>query len=75
MEVLEALEKLSSSTENKKIIIDTCSRISTDYHYVTQVRQRAYKLLKTMSSNSNSEDNKKSKNSKNEDKVETVDGQ
>lgn len=75
MEVLEALEKLSSSTENKKIIIDTCSRISTDYHYVTQVRQRAYKLLKTMSANNNSEDNKKSKNSKNEDKVETVDGQ
>ncbi|MCR4742653.1 MAG: HEAT repeat domain-containing protein [Treponema sp.] len=77
MEVLDALEKLSSNTENKKTIIDTCSRISTDYHYVTPVRQRAYKLLKQMSSSGNSDDNKKSKDSskKNEDEVETVDGQ
>jgi len=62
MEVLNAYEKLAENTENKKIIIDSVARISTDYHYVTPVRQRAYKLLKQLSSN-NSSDDKKSKNS------------
>lgn len=58
LEVLNAFEMLSDSTENKKTMIDAVARISTDYHYVTPVRQKAYKLLKTLSSNSG--DSKKS---------------
>ncbi len=61
LEVLNAFEMLSDSTENKKTMIDAVARISTDYHYVTPVRQKAYKLLKSLSSNS---DSKKSDNSK-----------
>ena len=58
LEVLNAFEMLADSTENKKTMIDAVARISTDYHYVTPVRQMAYKLLKKLSSNSG--DNKKS---------------
>lgn len=58
LEVLNAFEMLADSTENKKTMIDAVARISTDYHYVTPVRQKAYKLLKKLSSNS--DDNKKS---------------
>ena len=58
LEVLNAFELLADSTENKKTMIDAVARISTDYHYVTPVRQKAYKLLKTLSSNSG--DSKKS---------------
>ncbi len=61
LEVLNAFEMLADSTENKKTMIDAVARISTDYHYVTPVRQKAYKLLKKLSSNSG--DNKKSNNS------------
>ena len=61
LEVLNAFEMLADKTENKKTMIDTVARISTDYHYVTPVRQKAYKLLKTLSSSSG--DSKKSKNS------------
>ena len=60
LEVLNAFEMLADKTENKKTMIDAVARISTDYHYVTPVRQKAYKLLKTLSSNS---DSKKSNNS------------
>ncbi len=64
LEVLNAYEKLASSTENKKTMIDSIARISTDYHYVTPVRQRAYKLLKTISGSNNSENkNNESKKS------------
>lgn len=73
MEVLDAMEKLSESTENKKTIIDTCARISTDYHYVTPVRQRAYKLLKKLSSSSSEE--KKKSESKKSDSTDEVDGE
>ncbi len=52
LEVLNAFEMLADKTENKKTMIDAVARISTDYHYVTPVRQKAYKLLKTLSSNS-----------------------
>ncbi len=58
LEVLNAFEMLADSTENKKTMIDAVARISTDYHYVTPVRQKAYKLLKSLSSNSG--DSKKS---------------
>lgn len=53
MEVLVAYEKLADKTENKKTLINSVASISTDYHYVTPVRQKAYKLLKKIS-NSNS---------------------
>ena len=58
LEVLNAFEMLADNTENKKTMIDAVARISTDYHYVTPVRQKAYKLLKTLSNNSG--DSKKS---------------
>ncbi len=61
LEVLNAFEMLNDSTENKKTMIDAVARISTDYHYVTPVRQKAYKLLKKLSSSSG--DSKKSNNS------------
>jgi len=52
MEVLNAYEALADNTENKKAMIDSVARISTDYHYVTPVRQKAYKLLKKLSQDS-----------------------
>ena len=61
LEVLNSFEMLADKTENKKTMIDTVARISTDYHYVTPVRQKAYKLLKTLSNSSS--DSKKSNNS------------
>ncbi len=60
LEVLNAFEMLADKTENKKTMIDAIARISTDYHYVTPVRQKAYKLLKSLSS---SADSKKSNSS------------
>ena len=54
LEVLNAFEMLADKTENKKSMIDAIARISTDYHYVTPVRQKAYKLLKTLSSSNDS---------------------
>ena len=57
LEVLNAFEMLADSTENKKTMIDAIARISTDYHYVTPVRQKALKLLKKLS---NTNDSKKS---------------
>ena len=69
LEVLNAFEALADSTENKKTMIDAIARISVDYRYVTPVRQRAYKLLKTISP-SNSSDAKK-KNSKKSNTNET----
>lgn len=53
LEVLNAFEALADVTENKKTMIDAIARISTDYHYVTPVRQKAYKLLKQLSNNAN----------------------
>ncbi len=58
LEVLNAYELLYDSTENKKTMIDSVARIATDYHYVTPVRQRANKLLRTLPAN----DKKKSEN-------------
>lgn len=59
LEVLNAYEVLADSTENKKTMIDSVARISSDYHYVTPVRQKAYKLLKKLSTSSNEEKKKK----------------
>lgn len=51
-EVLEAYGKLAAGTENKKMIINSISQIAADYHYVTPVRNKALKMLKTFSSDS-----------------------
>lgn len=74
LEVLSAYEVLADSTENKKTIIDSVARISTDYRYVTPVRNRAYKLLKTLSSSGNDNNKKSSKqtNSKNSSGAEVT---
>lgn len=72
LETLNAFEILADSTENKKTMIDSIARIASDYRYVTPVRQKAYKLLKSMTGQSS--DNKKSTSSKkaNSDEVEDV---
>ncbi len=62
MEVLDAFEKLAPYTENKRVMVDTIAKISTDYHYVTPVRQRALKVLKNISSSGSS--SKKDANAK-----------
>lgn len=63
IEVLNAFEALSDSTENKKTMLDAIARIAVDYNYVTAVRQKAYKLLKSMSDSGKS---KKSSDKKDE---------
>ena len=65
---MNAYEVLADSTENKKTMIDSVARISTDYHYVTPVRTKAYKLLKSLSSSSSDEDSKKKKSDNSKDK-------
>ena len=78
LEVLNAFEVLADSTENKKSMIDAVARISTDYHYVTPVRQKAYKLLKSLSQTSSGDKNKKSsgnKNSSSNNETAEVDGE
>ncbi len=51
-EVIDAYEKLSDGTENKKIIVDSLSKIAADYHYASPVRAKALKLLKSISDSS-----------------------
>lgn len=48
-EVLEAYEALAPITENKKTMVESIAKISVNYHYVTPVRDRAKKLLKSLS--------------------------
>lgn len=60
LEVLNAFELLADSSENRKSMLYEITQISTDYHYVTPVRQKAYKLLKSLSANT---DSKKSNSS------------
>ena len=49
LEVLNAYEMLADSTENRKGMLFEITQITSDYHYVTPVRQKAYKLLKSLS--------------------------
>ncbi len=51
-EVIDAYEKLADGTENKKIIVDSLSKIAADYHYASPVRAKALKLLKSISDSS-----------------------
>lgn len=57
MEVLNAYEALSSSCDNIKIITESIAMIATDYHYVTPVRTKASKLLKSLTNSSSSSSN------------------
>lgn len=63
-EVLNAFEVLADSTQNKKTMLDTITMISTDYHYVTPVRQKALKLLKQLSGKSSSKSNQSNADAK-----------
>lgn len=67
-EVLNSFEALYDKTENKKTMLDAIARIAVDYNYVTPVRQKAYKLLKTMS-DSGSSSKKSNSKSKSSDEV------
>lgn len=73
LEVLNAYEILADSTENKKSMIDSVARISSDYHYVTPVRQKAMKLLKKLSNASNDEKKNKKQQDKSSDVQEVQD--
>lgn len=55
-EVIEAYQKLAENTNNKKIVIDSLTKIAADYHYASPVRTKAMKVLKSLNdSNSSSE--------------------
>lgn len=69
LEVLTAYETLADKTENKKTMIDSIARISSDYHYVTPVRQKAFKLLKSISA---TEDSKKKEDKKSNSKSDNT---
>ena len=58
-EVIDCYAKLAENTENKKIIIESLTKIASDYHYVTPVRNKALKLLKTLSDSGSSSGNQK----------------
>lgn len=53
-EVIDAYAKLADSTENKKIVIDSLSKIAADYHYASPIRSKALKLLKSISGSDSS---------------------
>ena len=58
-EVISAYEKLAENTNNKKIVVDSLTKIAADYHYATPVRSRAMKLLKAMNENGSSSSSSK----------------
>jgi len=65
LEVLVAYEKLAPSVQDRKTMMESISKIATDYHYVTPVRTKAMALLKKLSADSkNSSDNKSSSSAK-----------
>lgn len=49
LEVLIAYEKLAPTVQDRKAMLESISKIATDYHYVTPVRTRAMALLKKLS--------------------------
>ncbi len=58
-EVVAAYEKLAETTTNKKIIIDSLTKIAADYHYVTPVRTKAMKVLKSLNESGSSNSSEK----------------
>lgn len=57
-EVISAYEKLAENTSNKKIVIDSLTKIAADYHYATPVRNRAMKVLKAINDGGSSSSKK-----------------
>lgn len=53
-EVVDAFEKLADATENRKTMVDCLTLIASDYHYAKATRQKALKLMKSLTSNSSS---------------------
>ena len=58
-EVIEAYQKLAENTNNKKIVIDSLTKIAADYHYASPVRTKAMKVLKSLNDSSSSASEKK----------------
>ena len=58
-EIIIAYEKLLPSTKNKKPVIDSLTKIASDYRFVRPVRTKALELLKA-NSGASSSDSKKS---------------
>lgn len=54
LEVLTAFEKLAPSTEDKKTMLAAITSIASEPKYMSPVRQKAYKLLKDLSTQSGS---------------------
>ena len=59
-EVVDAYEKLAPLASNRKVMIESLTKIAAEYRYSTPVRQKAQKLLKTLS-NTNSSKNSDAK--------------
>lgn len=62
LEVLNAYEKLAPSVSDRTSMLESISKIATDYHYVTPVRKRALDLLNKMKSSASSSSKKSSAN-------------
>lgn len=58
-EVIEAYQKLAENTNNKKIVIDSLTKIAADYHYASPVRTKAMKVLKSLNDSSSSSSSEK----------------
>lgn len=57
-EIIDAYEKLLPSTKNKKPVIDSLTRIASDYRLVRPVRAKALELLRSNSGAGSSSKNK-----------------
>jgi len=49
LEILNTYEKIAPSVKNKTGMVEAIVRISSNYNYVTPVRNRAYEVLKNVS--------------------------
>jgi hypothetical protein len=53
-EVIDAYEKLAPSANNRKIMVSHLTEIASNYRYTTPVREKALKLLKTLTAQGSS---------------------
>lgn len=65
-EVIDTYEKLLSSTENKKAVIDSLTQIASDYHYNKTIRGKAIKLMKSITSDGSSSSDSNASSANNE---------
>ncbi|MCK9171422.1 MAG: HEAT repeat domain-containing protein [Treponema sp.] len=70
-EVLNAFEKLSANTQNKKAMIDEISHIAADSHYNSAVRKHALDILKNMKTDSSDTSSTKKSSTQPEPAVST----